>query len=58
MVNLQWIGMGILLVLMGTIFSMVLGNVGSIISFVIAITIVGYMINTIRIEKRKTKSIY
>ena len=43
MVNLQIIGIGILLVIMGTLFSL-LGNIGSIIGFLIAITIVGYMI--------------
>ncbi len=58
MVNLQWIGIGILLVLMGTLFTMVLGNIGSIIGFLIAITIVGYMINTIRMKKRATMRVY
>jgi putative flippase GtrA len=43
MVNLQIIGVGILLVIMGTLFSL-LGNIGSIIGFLIAITIIGYMI--------------
>ena len=56
--NLQWIGIGILLVLMGTVFSIVLGNIGSIIGFLIAITIVGYMINTIRMKKRATMRVY
>ena len=52
MINLQWIGMGILLVLMGTLFTLLGGNIGSIISFLIAIIIVGYFINTTRMEKR------
>lgn len=43
MVNLQIIGIGILLVIMGTLFSL-LGNIGSILGFLIAITIIGYMI--------------
>ena len=51
MINMEWIGMGILLVIMCTVLSYLLGNVGSIIGFVVAITIVAYMIKTIR-EKR------
>jgi len=51
MINMEWIGIGILLVIMGTMFTYLLGNVGSRIGFVIAITIVAYMINTVR-EKR------
>lgn len=51
MINMEWIGMGILLVIIGTMLTYLLGNVGSVIGFVIAITIVAYMINTIR-EKR------
>ena len=47
----QFIGIGILLVIMGSIFTMLLGNTGSIIGFIIAITIVGYMINMIRENK-------
>jgi hypothetical protein len=52
-VKLQFIGIGILLVVMGTVFSLLLGNIGSIIGFVIAIIIVGYMINMIRGKKGK-----
>jgi hypothetical protein len=48
--GLEVIGIGILLVVMGTIFSL-FGNIGSIISFIIAITIVGYIIRTIKKEK-------
>jgi hypothetical protein len=50
MVNYQWIGIGVLLVIMGTVFSL-LGNIGSIISFVIAMIVVGYMINSVRHNK-------
>lgn len=50
-VQLQFIGIGILLVVIGTVFSLLLGNIGSIIGFVIAIIIVGYMINMIRGKK-------
>ena len=52
MINVQlFIGIGILLVVIGTVFSLLLGNIGSIIGFVIAIIIVGYMINMIRGKK-------
>ena len=50
MVNYQWIGIGVLLVIMGTLFSL-LGNLGSIIGFVIAMIVVGYMINSVRHNK-------
>lgn len=42
MANLKIIGIGVLLVIMGTIFSL-FGNIGSIISFVIAIAVIGYL---------------
>jgi putative flippase GtrA len=48
--GLSVIGIGILLVIMGTVFSL-FGNVGSIISFIIAITVVVYIINIIKKEK-------
>ncbi len=48
--GLQIIGIGVLLVLMGTLLSLI-GNVGSIISFIIAITVVGYIIKTVKNEK-------
>jgi uncharacterized membrane protein len=51
MINMEWIGIGILLVAMGTMLTYLLGNIGSLIGFIIAITIVAYMINTVR-EKR------
>ena len=51
MINMEWIGIGILLVIIGTTLTYLIGNVGSLIGFVIAITIVAYMINTVR-EKR------
>jgi uncharacterized membrane protein len=51
MINMEWIGIGILLVIMGTMLTYLLGNVGSVLGFVVAITIVAYMINTVR-EKR------
>ncbi|OPX59972.1 MAG: hypothetical protein A4E25_00771 [Methanobacterium sp. PtaB.Bin024] len=50
MVNWQWIEIGVLLVVMGTLFSL-LGTMGSIFGFTIAIIIVGYMINSIRNKK-------
>ena len=50
MVNYQWISIGILLVIMGTLFSL-LGNIGSIIGFVIAMIVVGCMINSVRHNK-------
>jgi hypothetical protein len=49
--NLQIIGLGILLVLMGTIFTMLMGNAGSIIGFIIAMVVLGYIINMIRENK-------
>ncbi|MCE5214333.1 MAG: hypothetical protein LLF83_06390 [Methanobacterium sp.] len=48
--KLQIIGIGILLVVMGTLFSLI-GNIGSIISFIIAMVVVGYIIKSIRNEK-------
>lgn len=42
MINLQIIGIGILLVIMGALFSL-LGNIGSIIGFVIAIAVICYL---------------
>lgn len=42
MVNLQVIGIGILLVIMGTVFSF-FGNIGSIIGLVIAIAVIAYL---------------
>jgi uncharacterized membrane protein len=52
--DLEFIGMGILLVIMGLLFTLLLGNAGSIISFIIAILIVGYMIKNIRDNKSIT----
>ncbi|MGZ7044032.1 MAG: hypothetical protein ACXVHO_04925 [Methanobacterium sp.] len=48
--GLQIIGIGVLLVIIGTQFSL-LGNIGSIIGFIIAIAVVGYIIKTVREEK-------
>ena len=48
--GLEIIGIGILLVMMGTIFSL-FGNIGSIISFIIAITVVAFIVNAIKKEK-------
>ena len=47
--GLQIIGIGVLLVLMGTLLSLI-GNIGSLIGFIIAITIVGYIIKTVKKE--------
>ena len=52
--NSQIIVMGIFLVLMGSIFTMLMGNTGSIIGFIIAMAVVGYMINMIRENKSTT----
>jgi hypothetical protein len=49
--NLQIIVMGIFLVLMGSIFTMLMGNTGSIIGFIIAMAVVGYIIYMIRENK-------
>jgi uncharacterized membrane protein len=56
-VQLQCIGIGVLLVVMGYVFSLLMGNMGSIIAFVIAIIIVGYMINKIKGKKMSLVSV-
>ena len=50
MVNYQWIGIGVLLVIMGTLFSL-FWSIGGIIGFIIAMIVVGYMINSVRHNK-------
>lgn len=51
MIDWQWIGMGVMLAIMGTLFSL-LGTVGSIVVFIIAVIIVGFMINSVREKKQ------
>jgi uncharacterized membrane protein YkgB len=48
--RLQFIGIGILLVIIGTLSSLI-GTIGNIIGFIIAITVIGYMIKTVKEEK-------
>jgi hypothetical protein len=50
MINWQWIGIGVLLVIMGTLFSW-FGTVMGIIGFIIAIAVVAHMIHTVKEEK-------
>ncbi len=54
--KLQIIGIGILLVIMGTLFSL-LGSIGNIISFIIAMVVVGYIIKSIRDEKTNISNV-
>ncbi len=53
MVKWEFIGIGILLVIMGTLFSL-LGTAGSIIGFIIAIAVVACMIRTVKEKKVST----
>lgn len=50
MVNWEFIGIGVLLVIMGTLFSL-FGTVGTIIGFIIAIAVVAHMIRTVKEKK-------
>lgn len=53
MVQLEFIGVGVLLVIMGTLFSL-LGTVGSIIGFIIAIAVVACVIHAVKEKKVST----
>lgn len=50
MINFEFIGIGVLLVIMGALFSL-FGQAGTLISFIIAITVVIILIKKVKEQK-------